>query len=393
MRGNLSRRGPSGVEQAGSGAMGRVALIAGQRRLERIADHRVDEAWRVIGRQDLETNEAGSQARGVRHLHTGDRRRVAQLAAVPEHGQHLRQAQCARIEVPHAGDHPPRDPLAPANQQLGRLELGQRPLIEPDRPQQLGQVERIAAARRPGRRAQRLARRVTERGADDRAGGAFAQQRRAHDRLRLRAQRQQRRAHRGRRSGPERDEQCQRQPLQPRREVGQPAQRGLVRPVRVIDGEQQWPAGCEVGGQPVQAVQNGKRRVIGRRLTELTEEQRPYRGGRPDEQRLALVRARVGEASLEQLPNHTERKVRLKLRPTGTQGLVATFFCPPARHLYQRRLANTCPALDHEDPAALQQHLNRGQLALALEQLLHETSFLSRDLPGAAVQISYCRGG
>ena len=154
MRRDLPRRGPIGMQQAGGGAMQRVARIACQRGLDRIADNRMDEPRRIVGRQHLQTNETRGQRDRLRHLHAGDRRRVAQLAAVPEHRERLREAQRARMQPPHPGQHPPRHPLAPAGHQLGRIELGQRPVLELDRPQQLGQVERIAAARRPHRRAQ-----------------------------------------------------------------------------------------------------------------------------------------------------------------------------------------------------------------------------------------------
>ena len=51
---------------------------------------------------------------------------------------------------------------------------------------------------------------------------------------------------------------------------------------------------------------------------------------------------------------------------------------PPARRVDQRRLADTRPTLDHEHrTAALQQLLDRRQLAFALEQVLHDTT-LSR---------------
>jgi hypothetical protein len=146
--------------------------------------------------------------------------------------------------------------------------------------------------------------------------------------------------------------------------------------VRVVDGNEQGPASREVGGQPVQAVQHGERRVVGRPLDDLAEEQGSHRSGRPGEQRLALVRAGTRQAPLEQLARHAEGEVGFELGPAGAQDLLVAVRCPPARCLDQRRLTDARPTLDHEDAAALQQHVDGRQLALALQQLLHEISLI-----------------
>ena len=376
VRGDPSRRGPVGVQQPGRAAMGPVTLAAAQRCLKRIADDRVNEPRRVTGGQHLgsRTSAVGQPRRG-RHLHARDRRRMAQLAAVAQHGQRLRQAERAGIKAPHPGDHPPPDPLQPPGQQLARIQLGQRPAAGLGRPQQLGQVQRIAAARGVDGRAQLVARPAADRRAHHRAHGALAQQRRAQDRRRLRANRQQRCSHRRRIARPQRNQQPGRQPLQPRREVSQPAQRGLIGPVRVVDDDQQRPAGREVGHQPVQAMQHRKRTAAGRLPGQRAGQQRPHRRGGPGQQRLTFARARVRQAPLEQLPHHAEREARLQLRPAGPHDLVPQLPRPPACLLGQRRLADARPALDHQHPAAArQQQLNRGQLTLALAQPPHQTS-------------------
>ena len=54
---------------------------------------------------------------------------------------------------------------------------------------------------------------------------------------------------------------------------------------------------------------------------------------------------------------------------------MAARLCRPARRVDQRRLADTRPTLDHENPTApFQQNVDRRQLALALDQLLHATT-------------------
>jgi len=102
-------------------------------------DDGVDEARRIVIRQDFQTNQAGSQSCCVNQFQAADCRRVAQRAAVPKNGQRLCEAQRDRIEAPHTGDYPAPDALKTANQQLRRIELGQMPVVELDRrPQQLG---------------------------------------------------------------------------------------------------------------------------------------------------------------------------------------------------------------------------------------------------------------
>jgi hypothetical protein len=50
---------------------------------------------------------------------------------------------------------------------------------------------------------------------------------------------------------------------------------------------------------------------------------------------------------------------------------------PPASRFKQRGFADTCSALDNEDPApAFEQCLNFCQLVLALDQLLHWESLI-----------------
>ena len=224
VRGDPPRRGPVGVQQPGRAAVSPVTLAAAQRRRQRITDDRVDKTWRVTGAQHLGTGQPLSQPHRGRHVHSRERGRVAQLAAVSQHGQRLRQPECAGTKAPHPGDHPPPDPLQPSGQQLARIQLGQRPAAGFGRPQQFGQVQRIAAARGAGGRAQLVARPATGRRAHHGAHGTIAQQRRAQDRHRLFAHRQQRCSHRRRVARPQRNQQPGRQTLQSRRHVRQPAQ-------------------------------------------------------------------------------------------------------------------------------------------------------------------------
>ena len=57
----------------------------------------------------------------------------------------------------------------------------------------------------------------------------------------------------------------ERQLVEPAGELHEPAQRGRVGPVDVVDDEQRRPAGGQVGGQPDQPVERGVHRVAGER--------------------------------------------------------------------------------------------------------------------------------
>ena len=384
MRCDLSCRGPIGVQQPGGGTVRGVALVALQRPLDGSADDRMDEARRVGGGQHLPAHEAGGQRHRRGRLHGSDRSRVAQRASVSEDGQRLRQAEGVRIEAAHARHHPSRDLLDARRQEHGGVDRGRSRVVGCDRPQQLGQVKGIAAACRPDRRAELIVGPPAGRRPHDRGGGGLAQQRGVHDHRCLGPQRRQRRAGRRRLVGAQRDQQRQLQPLQPRREVGQPPQRGLVCPVRVIDGDQHRSSGRKVGGEPVQAVQDGKRRVVGRRRCRLAEQQRPHRGSGSGEQCFALWGFGAREPPLEQLAHDAEGEVRLELRPAGSQDLVATLLRLPAGRVDQRRLPDTRPTLDQEHlAAAFQQRVNRRELAFALDQLVHRTTLDPRRRAGA----------
>ncbi len=356
MCGDLSRRGPVGVQQAGGGAMRRVALVAAQRRLDCVADDRVDEARRVVARP-APRDERGRRPAAWRPPSPQPAIAAAWRSSQPSPSTASACARPARADRGRArarrrAARSPRRPPTSSSPDRARP----APVVERDRPQQLGQ--RTAGCRRSPSRPPRTARR-SPRAAD----------RRAHDRRRWRRRSAARGARpptrlgrsatsadarRRRLARPQRDHQRQRQPLEPRREVGQPPQRGLVRPVRVIDGDEQRSAGGEIGGQPVQAVQDGEGRVD----APASRPRRPASSGRtarsgPGEQRLALVRLRrspgaartAGARRRTRSPPRARTHVRAGSRsrappPAGTPRRPATS-CPiPAR-----------PSM-HEHPAA-----------------------------------------
>ena len=374
MRSDPPRRRSIGKQQPGGRAMQGVTLIARQRTLERILNHRMNEEQRIVIRQHLRANQSRSHSTGDRHLQASDPRRVPQLATVPEHRQRVRELQRARIQCTNPRQHAPRDSLPTRSQQHPRIQLEQRPLLAPDSSQQLGHIQGIPAGRRPHRRAQLLARPLAERGVNDRADRDFAQQRRAHDRRGLRAQRIKRHPGCDRPTRPQHDQQRQRQTLDSRSEMRQPPKRRLIRPMHIIHSDQHRPAVREIGGQPIEPMQDGKRRVPRGRLADLSQQQRSNRAGRAREQRVTLAHLSARQPALEQLAHYTEREPRLKLRATRSQHLVTQPGCPPARRLQERGLPHARPALDDDSATAPQQLVHRGQLDLALKQPLHDNT-------------------
>ena len=74
---------------------------------------------------------------------------MAQLAAVPKDSQRLREMQRCGIGAPYASDYPAPDVLKPANEQPCRIDFGQLPVIEFERPEELCYVQWVAATGGP----------------------------------------------------------------------------------------------------------------------------------------------------------------------------------------------------------------------------------------------------
>ena len=107
------------------------------------------------------------------------------------------------------------------------------------------------------------------------------------------------------------------------------------------------------------------------RLGRLPQQQRPRGSRRPVQQCVGIVRR--GHAALEELPHDAEREARFELRPAGLHDVAPQLVRPPARSPEERRFPRARGALDEQHlAAALQQTLDGRQLALALDQLVHE---------------------
>src|SRR5262249_41767234 len=153
-------------------------------------------------------------------------------------------------------------------------------------------------------------------------------------------------------------------------------QRWLVPPVRLVNSHEKRPLGGEVRSQPVEAVQDGKRRVVSRPLDGLAEEQCPDRSSGAGKKRLALVDTRGRQAPLEELANEPDRDLGLEPRPAPAEHVVAASPRALAARLEERRLPDPCRSLKQKRAlGTFQQHLHRSELALPLEQL-HSDSLI-----------------
>ena len=352
MRGNLPRRCSVGVQQASCVPVRPVPLVALHRPLERLPDNRMQEPQRPVRRDHLEPRQSLGQPLRLGDRERGDRGRVTQLAAVAEDRQRLRERQRGRIEPHHPRHEPRRDVLPPDREQRRQVQLLEWATVLLDRAQDLLEIERVPAAGLVQRGTQLVADVLRQSASRDVCHRRRAEQRGPDD-LGLAAHREQRGAARRPLERAERQDQAQRQPSDPRCEVGEPAQRRLIRPVSVVDGHQHRSSGREVRGRPVEGMHDGERRV-GR--------------SRAGEQ----VSAASRERALEQLSDDPEREVGLHLRPPGVQHLLSRRAGPPTRRLEQRRLADPRPALDRHHPAApIQQLACDGEFPLPLDQDIH----------------------
>jgi hypothetical protein len=107
---------------------------------------------------------------------------VAQLAAIPKDSQRLRETQRCRIDAPHASYYPSPNTLKPANEQLRRIDFGQMPVVEIERPQEFRYIQWVAATGGPHRLNQSIVGPAAHRGADEHADGFFPQQPRTQNR-------------------------------------------------------------------------------------------------------------------------------------------------------------------------------------------------------------------
>ena len=137
---------------------------------------------------------------------------------------------------------------------------------------------------------------VAEAGADERRNGGRAERRRPDRGARL-ALDHPGQGLRGRLAGPYCEDRARGQLLEPRLQVGEEAQRGLIGPVRVVDEQGERDGLGEPRTQPVQAVEAREEALVGRRAVGDVLEQRARQPGRAGEQLLAHRGRRAARCS------------------------------------------------------------------------------------------------
>ncbi len=174
---------------------------------------------------------------------------------------------------------------------------------------------------------------------------------------------------------PRRDRDEKRQPLEPAGEVAEPAERGAVGPVEVVDREHRRLLVRDVRREPVEAVQRRERRVdlVARPLDEARRLEQRRRERRRAREELLAPRGRRGrDQRLEELPHDAEREVALELAaPRGEDAHPAGGRSADGGE--EPRLADPGGALDHHEVAVaaargVRERVERGQLGVAFQQ-------------------------
>ncbi len=259
----------AGAEKQFSGrAVRDVPLNDIERLVDGAADDRVEELERILPPEQIKPNEDGGRRTKLACFHAGESGRVAQLGPVAEdrgradEGQRLwRQAREAKTD---------RARHAPCSdfEQTGHLLASRAGSFPCNRVQHRADEERIAAGRRLEGGAEslvrlqtvQLARKHGDRGNPERPGANRG----------------------GCRIGNQLSDECgvpglalgwagcggdeERHSLEPSRQVEEPQQGGGVHPIQVVDREQRRLLECDIGREPIEAVEDREGALCGRLL-------------------------------------------------------------------------------------------------------------------------------
>jgi len=342
--------------------------------VDRLRDDRVDEAELRGRSQHVGAGQLVGGGARLRRRQPGERGGLRQRRVVAEHRDGARERRGAG-----------RQPLQPPGRRAldrRRPERGQPAGVGARRPQlrqlqlgdQLPREEGVALRRLPAGGAEGVVG-VRQRGPHERRGRLGAErQQLAPLHERMRGERRERVAAALPRTG--RDDDQQRQVLAALRGVEERAHRGVVGGVGVVDGEHQRPLLGDVGGDPVEAVQERELRRTGGVLhADLAGQRRLGTRGGAGEHASALARGRVRQVRLEQLQRDAERVLPLELAAAGAQHDHPLLLRVAGRVREQMGLAEPGGALEHDDPAdaragGVDRLVQRAQLPLPLQRHL-----------------------
>jgi hypothetical protein len=126
--------------------------------------------------------------------------------------------------------------------------------------------------------------------------------------------------------------------------------------LEIVDHEQERTLRAQIDREPVEAVQQGERRVAGPLIAFIRQlEDGPSRCGRPGQQRPAALD--VDERRLVQLAYDPERKLTLQLAAACHEQLEARFGGPLSYLDQQPRLAYAGGALDERKAGFAREYL------------------------------------
>ena len=359
LRGDRAGVGRAIAQKPGRALVRERAVVDGDVLVDRRADDRVHERQRRLIGEDLSDHELACGDDGELVGQSGQRRRQRQLRVVAQHGRGPRHRH--RVPALPCEPHEHGTRGGPRGEFLdpGQVRDVRRHALGAQRLEQLGEQQRVAPGRLvPGVR-EGLVR------SQELGRGALAQRERVHgDRERITDDLRQQVRARVPLDRPDAAEDRDGQAVEPADQVGQVAQRGLVGPLQIVDGEQDRRGLREVEGQPVEPVQDRERRVLARDAR---------RGSFEHLARAVRHRLAAADHVLEQLPHDPEGQLLLEFAAARGEHVHAGLGRLAPGLGDQPRLPDARGAFDHEQARAagggvFGQRAERRQLALALEQ-------------------------
>jgi hypothetical protein len=304
------------------------------------------ELRRPLVAQDARRGEPVGECLGLSRIEIGKRRSMSQLDACSEDRDGAREALGLRpqgSQARHDRSHDPR----------GSHRLGRRSLRGQQRRTAVGddlvKVERVPARGDMARPADLVWHPWADGTPQQRRARLLAQRRERH-RLRLGRHVQEQLAASRLGSGRSRGQhEQQRQRRRATGEVSDPLQRRDIRPLRVVDGEQQPPIAGQRHAQPEQPVHHRAEVDGGRGAPHRRVDGRACQCSRALQQ--PGLAAPVTHERCEQLAHDTERQRALSLRPARSQHAHSLGRSPIADLVQKPRLPDSRRPLDQESPA------------------------------------------
>ena len=340
------------------------------------AHDRVEELDRIGVAQEIDRDEPGGLLSGHDELDAGERRDVAQLAAVAEDGPGFRDRHRVRGQTGEVTRDRAGDCTWAELEHVLRL-LGRRldPLAR-DRIQHRRHVQRVPARGERHRCSERICRfevesrpRELEHRGERERGRPDDQRGRVSEQL---VEEGRGPSGLGRAGG---DDEREREPVEAAREEAEPPDRLQVGPVQVVDDQAGRGGVGDVRCKPVQPVAHRERGVLLDMLSRRWDrgEEGLDECGRAREMVGALLVGRAQQQGLEELPDDAERELGFVLSRARPQHLHPGGGGERANLREQARLPDPGAPLDDDEPplarpGVVEHRGEHGQLGFTLEQ-------------------------